>query len=81
MMLHRQFQGQYAKVDNYKYSENNPNWQNHLEKNYKSDETKTYFKEIPKAADIKPAENIKASNILDSNQSVDIDEGELNTEN
>ena len=39
-------QGQYAKVNEEKYSQSNPNWQEHLEKNYKAIGTRTNMQEL-----------------------------------
>ena len=39
-------EGQYAKVDNSKYSQKAPTWQEHLEENYKATGTRTYFDEM-----------------------------------
>lgn len=41
-------QGQYAKVNDTRYSQQNDKWQEHLEKNYKSSGTITYFENIRK---------------------------------
>lgn len=50
-------QGQYAKVDSTKYSNNNQNWQDYLEQNYKATGTRTEMRKLlPTQEDIKKME-------------------------
>lgn len=64
-------EGQYAKIST-KYSQNNSLWQAHLEKNYKSNGTRTYFDDVKLKGNEMLKSNVRYSENLNNNKSDDV---------